>query len=117
MFESLINNLLFPFFVTIAIETFVAFLFGYRDKFSIGIVILINVITNPAVNYLLLMDRVFHVLPYSLAFIIILELGVVLVEWAILMYSFDNRSKGKLLLLSFIMNLSSFVLGALFFGL
>ena len=47
----MIRSLLVSFGVTVAVECIAAFLLGLRDKRSLLIVFLANVITNPAVVY------------------------------------------------------------------
>jgi len=94
--------------LTIITELAVAFTLGYRKKDFLGAVVLINLMTNPAANW------IFLVLGYlALAnwpALIIIEIAVVLIEWKLLSITFKEK-KREFLRLSVIMNASSFGLG------
>jgi len=103
-------------FLTLLIELFIAFLFGYKDKISLAIIILINVITNPIINYLIQLNYNFNFFGNSLILIFFLEIIVILVEWRMLVYAFNNKEYKKLFLLSLVMNFVSFIIGIFLFG-
>jgi len=107
---NLISNFFVPLLLTIVIEVFIAFLFGYWDKKFIAVIVLMNVITNPVLNYLIALNNLFNFVSYSWIMLSFMECLVILVEWRILVYAFNNENK-KWLLLSITMNLASFILG------
>lgn len=98
--------------LTVIIESIVAFIMRYRGKFFYLVLILVNIITNPAINFILLL--VYQLGIYKLYIIaqVTLEIFVVIVEWKILKYAFPEEKK-SLLLLSFSMNSASYIFGSL----
>ena len=111
---SLINNLFFALFFTIVIELVVAFLFGFRKKIELITIVLVNLVTNPILNYFLLVNDYFSFWPRSMVLIIFLEVLIVLLEWRLLVYVRLEKTK-KLLLLSALMNFCSYVVGVIIF--
>jgi hypothetical protein len=99
--------------LTVIIEGAVAWLFGFRTARSQLSVAMINCITNPALNLLLLVLAWLGV-PVTLPLIIPLEVLVVGIEWRLLVYVFETP-KGRLLLLSLAANAASFLAGVLLF--
>jgi hypothetical protein len=100
-------------FLTVLIEGGVAYLFGLRERRLLLAVAMINVITNPALNFFLLVLGYMHIAaPWT--FVVALELLVVVVEWRLMVYVF-RMPAGRLLLLSLVANASSFVAGLLLF--
>ena len=100
--------------LTIAIEVIVALLFVLRSKQELWTVVLINVITNPLLNYLITVNGYFHLIPQTTILILCLEVAVVLVEWRLLVWVLRQSTK-KMLLLSFVMNTCSYLAGLLIF--
>ncbi len=100
---------------TIISEGFVAFLFGFRDKTSLIKIALINVITNPVMNYLALLVYNLKIVKVDLVLFLFLEALVVISEWRLLLYAFPKR-KDNMFLLSLSMNTVSFIIGLLMFG-
>jgi hypothetical protein len=100
--------------LTIAIEVIVALLFGLRSKQELWTVVLINVITNPLLNYLITVNGYFHLISQTTILILCLEVAVVLVEWRLLVWVLRQSTK-KMLLLSFVMNTCSYLAGLLIF--
>jgi hypothetical protein len=98
--------------LTIIVETGVAFILGYRDRKSLAVVALVNVITNPILNYLLLVIAVFRIMEISTALILFLEALVVLAEWRLMVYALD-RDPWQLFVLSLVMNTASYLAGLL----
>jgi hypothetical protein len=96
--------------LTILIEVGVARLFGLKEKKELLTVVLVNVITNPLLNYLILVNAYFHLIGQSQILILIIEALVVLVEWRILVWALSQRAK-KMFLLSLVMNACSFLVG------
>lgn len=110
-----ISNMLFALLLTIAIEGGAAFILGYRKKLQLLIIVLVNVITNPALNYILLL---FRMIGYDVSFypVLMLEIAVVFTEWRIMAYAFKTDSK-KLFILAALMNGLSYGAGILILGL
>jgi hypothetical protein len=111
---TLINSFLLTLFLTIVIELAVAYFFGFRKKTEIITIILINIITNPVLNYLFLINDHYSLIKINSLMIIILELAVVFVEWKLLFYSLQENSK-KMLNVSLAMNFCSYVAGFVIF--
>jgi hypothetical protein len=110
----LINNYLLALFLTIAIELVVAFFFGFRKKSEIVAIIFVNLLTNPVLNYLLLVNNHFSFFKINLVITLFLELLVVLAEWKLLVYALQEKSN-RILVLSFAMNFCSYIAGVLIF--
>jgi hypothetical protein len=111
---ALISNHLLALLLTLVIETAVALLFGYRKRGQLEAVVLVNLITNPALNYLIALAVFSHAFAVSLPVIIGAELAVVLIEWQLLAYVWRDKSP-KPLALSLAMNACSYIVGTLFF--
>ncbi|HEY5561670.1 MAG TPA: hypothetical protein VIK72_07935 [Clostridiaceae bacterium] len=97
---------------TEVIEIIVAFLLGYRGKKFYTILILINIITNPMLNCIVLVLYYFSIDEFFI--VPVLELLVVIVEWRLFIYALKKNEKSYLLL-CIIINLSSYLIGVLFF--
>jgi hypothetical protein len=100
--------------LTIVIEIIIAWLFMLRSKTELWALILINVITNPLLNYLMAVNGYFHLISQTTALILFLEAVVVLVEWRLLVWVLRQEKK-KMLVLSFVMNAASYLAGLLIF--
>lgn len=109
-----VSNLILALALTVVIEIIVAILLGYRKKWELLTIVLINVITNPILNYILIVNSYFNWLSINIFIVISLEVIVVIVEWLLLKYTFRKDSK-KLLILSVAMNATSFLVGLLLF--
>ena len=94
---------LVPLFLTIIIELAVIYLLGFRNKKLFILIILVNILTNPLLNFV--------VNKYSFDFtkILYLEIAVVIIEGIIL--SVCMKEKLPFFRLSFIMNATSFLIG------
>ena len=108
--SAILTALLFTTFV----EVIVALILGYRKKAELAAVILVNLISNPVLNYFLLLDNRFGLIKVDAWFMLSLEIVVVLVEWQLLAYALQGNPK-KLFVLSLAMNFCSFVAGVLIF--
>lgn len=106
----LISSYLAALLLTILIEVLVALIFGYKHKKEICSVILINLITQPVLNYFLLIDSYFSLVAVNIQFTLPLEIIIILVEWQLLVYTLKRESK-SLFVLSLVMNLASFAIG------
>ena len=96
--------------LTVVIEAALAFLFGVRTRYGQGIVLLVNVITNPLFNAVLTVVS-FYLSPAAYYwFLVPLELLVVLAEGRI--YRSMLQIKINPYLLSFLLNLGSWLIGS-----
>jgi hypothetical protein len=111
---ALISSLLYALLLTIVIELLVACFFGYRKKLEIFSIICINLLTNPLLNYLFLINNHFSFMIINLFVIISLEVLVVLIEWKLLVYALHENSR-KMFVLSLAMNFCSYIAGVLIF--
>lgn len=102
------------FALNLVIESFVAFLFGRRDKLDYYVVLGINGITHPGLMIYLLIANDFDIA--SNGVLIILELVIVLIEWMLMRYMYHSKDK-KLLLQALAMNAVSFAAGLILFNL
>lgn len=98
---------------TIALECLTAFFLGYRKKYQIFIIVLGNIITNPALNYILVVIRMLG-FAISTGLILSLEAIVIITEWGIFNYSFKGDSK-RHFVLSAVINTISYAVGTLIF--
>ena len=109
------SKLILALILTIILEVLIAISFNYRKKSELLTIVLINVITNPLLNYLLLVNSYFNLVSMNIFILIFLEVIVVIVEWMLLRYALRQNPK-KLLILSVVMNATSFLVGLLLFG-
>lgn len=100
--------------LTLVVELPVAFLFGLRDRRSLAIVCLMNAVTNPLLNYFLLVAGIIAPGSFGIPSLFFLEAFVVFAEWKLLSHAFPARR--GLFGLSLAMNAASFLAGVLFFG-
>ena len=99
--------------LTVAIEGAVAWCFGFRTGRSQLAVAMINCLTNPALNLLLVALALLGV-DVRLPLVVLLEIVVVLVEWGLLAYVF-GAPKGRLFAMSLTANAASFLAGLALF--
>lgn len=104
---------LIPLVLTIIIELVVVFLLGFRDKPLLVGVVIVNIITNPTLNYIVLHTRE-AALMFGLSYILFLEGIVVIAEFLMLRAAFKN-TKIPFFKLSLVMNATSFLIGVLLF--
>jgi len=109
-------GLLTALFLSILIECAIAFAFGFRQRSLFLAIATINLITNPILNYLILIIQSLALFRVDFFVLLIFEFGVVFIEWRLLSFSAFGNTK-KLLLLSLAMNLCSFASGLLIFDL
>lgn len=104
--------LVFYLSVTLLIEIAVAALLGYRNKNFLIVVGLASVVTNPVLTVLITLYSYFLHTHIPLQIIIILEVLIIVIEYFILLYVYKSKySKKELLMVSTIINSSSFVIG------
>jgi hypothetical protein len=96
--------------LTLIAEVPVSLLFGFRSRKDILSVVLINLITNPLANVLMILVSTSS----WVLLIILLEVLVILAEWWLLIYSLEG-SKKKLFWMSVTMNVASILFGILIF--
>jgi hypothetical protein len=112
----LASSYLVSLILTILIEVLVARTFGYRNRYETLAMILVNLITQPAVNYsFLLINTYFNLASLSMQATVLLEIPVALVEWQLLVYALQRNPK-SLFVLSLVMNAASSIIGLIFFG-
>ncbi len=99
--------------LTVAIEAAAAWCFGFRTARAQLALAMINCLTNPALNLLLVL-LAWSGVQVGLPLVSLLEVGVVLVEWGLLVYVFGG-SKRRLLVLSLAVNTASFLAGVMLF--
>lgn len=94
--------------LTEVIEISVAFLLGYRGKKFYAVLILINIITNPLLNCILMILYYFNI--NSIIITPVLEVLVIIAEWRFFKYVLGRNEKSYLFL-SVLINLSSYIIG------
>ena len=95
--------------ITIVIEEIIAFILKYRKKDLIN-VLLVNVLTNPLLNSIIVAINFYYGLHYRNIALGILEVMVVIIE-GMIYNKYLERRKINGYLLSLILNLGSFLLG------
>jgi hypothetical protein len=106
-----LQSYLTAFLLTEIIETSVAWLLGFRKGREIAAVLLVNCVTHPSLHYYLLLTARFDWLPMSMTVLFFLEIGIVFIEWGLLVFALRKRSPRSLFLLSFTMNTASYLAG------
>lgn len=96
--------------LTILIESITAYMLGYRGKLLYLTLLLINIMTNPTINLVLLLIYQMNNYTAYITSQLLLEILVVIVEWRLLKYTYPKEKK-SLLLLSIIMNSASYLFG------
>ncbi len=109
----MLGRYLLTLLLTVTVEGGIAYLLGFRTRQSLLAVALINVITHVILNYLILVLGYLGITT-TFAFIAILEILIVIVEWQMLVYVFHSP-KGRFLILSALANAASFFIGVLLF--
>lgn len=110
-----IRDLLLALLLTEVVEIAVALFLGYRRRRVIIAIFLVNLVTNPSLNYLLFLNEYFGIIRQRLPLILFSEVAVVLIEWALLVFALRGNKK-SLFVLSFAMNTCSYLTGVLIFG-
>ena len=113
--QDMLGRYLLALLLTLVIEGGVAWLFGFRTGRSQLAVAMINVLTNPVLNVLLLV-LAWQGVEVTLLLVFLLEILVVLAEWGLLVYVFGGP-KGRRFVLSLAANAASFLAGVLIFWL
>jgi hypothetical protein len=111
----LLSNYLATLALTVLVETIVALLFHHKERWTtprrvvVRVVVLINLMTHPALTYLLWLNAWMEWMAYPLS-VAILEISVVVIEWRLLAFALGGAAS-TLFFLSLAMNLSSFIVG------
>jgi len=92
-----------PLIFTIFVELVVVYLLGFRCKKLFLLVLAVNILTNPLLNFIV------YSYIFTFAEIIIMELIVVAIEGAFLKYIHKNNL--PYYKLAFVMNATSFLIG------
>jgi hypothetical protein len=108
---SNLSNYAIAFLLTLLLELAVAVILGYRKRRELACVVLVNVITHPLLHCIVWVVRSFRYLPARDPIAVVLEVGVVVVEWQLLCYALPNYRKRNLLVLSATMNAVSYGAG------
>ena len=95
--------------ITIIVEVLLAVIMGYRKKDLVN-VLLVNILTNPLLNSLVVYVNFYYGLKYRNIALLILEIIVVLIEGFIYQKYLQKR-KINGYILSFILNTASYLLG------
>ncbi len=114
-----IFRLLLALILTILIEIGVAFLFRFKNKDQIKIIVWMNILSNPAMNVVLIILSLFIFLGHNTYGILlaILEPIVIYTEYCILKYVFGKEySKKQLFIITLCMNTASFLIGFFIFN-
>jgi hypothetical protein len=99
-----------PLVLAILVEWLVLYFFGFRGKNYFFIIVAINLVTNPLMNFFILMVQSLNLFAFNVFSLLLLELAVVAVEWRMLIYLALGDAK-KMLAVSLVMNLCSFASG------
>ncbi len=97
-------------FITEIIELIIVFVFGFRNKKNLAAVFLVNLCTNPLLNYILQLNLSYSFFEANIFNLIFLEIIVIFIEWLLLAYALRKGLK-KLFLVSVCMNTFSFFIG------
>ncbi len=100
--------------LTLLIELSLAYALGYRRQEQLIPLTLINAITNPAANWFFILLAFYSIA--NVFSLLLIEIIIVLIEWKLILFSLEIKSKGALKL-SIILNTASFLTGVLLYWL
>ena len=102
-------NYIYALIFTIIIELSVIYLLGFREKLLFYSLIIINILTNPLLNFIV--NRLNETyIDFNFLHIILLEILVVIIEWLLLKLVIKSKQL-PLFKISFIINATSFLIG------
>lgn len=102
-------NYIYALILTIIIELSVIYLLGFREKLLFYSLIIINILTNPLLNFIV--NRLNETyIDFNFLHIILLEILVVIIEWLLLKLVIKSKQL-PLFKISFIINSTSFLIG------
>lgn len=106
------TKLFLMFIASTSIEICMAIVMSYRRVKDLLAIFLVNLITQPTLNYILYIADHFSSVEIGFHEICILEMAVVLIEWQLLLYVL-KRKPLEMLTLSLSMNVTSYLAGFL----
>ncbi len=112
VFTNPLIAILFALILTILVELLIAYIIGYRKREILALIFALNLLTNPLLNYFILLNSQMKLIELSIQVIILLEIIVIITEF-LLLSAVLKKEKTKLLILSILMNLASFLFGLL----
>jgi hypothetical protein len=108
-------ELLIAWVLTELIELAVGYALGVRRWREFAGIFLVNVLTNPALNYLFILNETYFHVRVTWQLFLGVEAAVVAVEWALLVFALREKV-AFWFLWSLLANFSSSVAGILLFG-
>ncbi len=115
MIFSILFHLIFALVLTEICELLVAFLLKYRKREELLAIFGINLITNPILNYGILVNSQLQLISFSIPLLLLLEIIIIIVEAKILIFIMKKPIK-EMFFLSFAINFTSFIIGIIIFG-
>ena len=102
-------NYIYALILTIIIELSVIYLLGFREKLLFYSLIIINILTNPLLNFIV--NRLNETyIDFNFLHIIFFDILVVIIEWLLLKLVIKSKQL-PLFKISFIINSTSFLIG------
>lgn len=100
------------FLITLVIETTVAYILKIKDKKDILNVILVNLLTNPLLNAIIITINIFIGIFERNIVLLILEISIIFIE-GFIYHKVLNYKKINAYLLALILNFSSYFIGTI----
>jgi hypothetical protein len=100
--------------LTIGVETGVAAVLPHNTNVTARTVILVNLMSHPLLHYVLWTNQYAQFMTVTWPVLIGLEMGVVVLEWALLYFVVRDKAT-RLFFLSLAMNTASFTVGLVLF--
>ena len=100
--------------LTLVLEGIIFFLFQYRQRSFWEIFLYVNVASNVLLNVIVYLLRGIIIDIPAYYYMVVLEVVVIISEWKVYGLFFPNKK--KLLLITIIANVFSFIIGAFIFG-
>jgi hypothetical protein len=89
--------------ITEALELLVSLFFGMRRSDELWTVGYVNLITNPLLNYFMMLEVQFHGIKIGMGGLLLLELLIVIAEWLLMLYAL-RKNPVRLFFQSLVMN-------------
>jgi len=96
--------------LTIIIEEVVAIFFFRKERIGYLLVLLVNVVTNPAINLFYTLINLYNKIPPYATAVILMELFVIWVEYRLIAHALNSRNKWWLIF-SIAANAASYITG------
>ena len=113
--SPLMLELLVAWTLTELIEMAVGYALGVRRWREFAAIFLVNVLTNPALNYLFILNETYFHVRVTWQFFFAVEAAVVVIEWALLVFALRQKI-AFWFVWSLLANFSSCAAGILLFG-